>query len=90
MCVHAQLCLTLCNPWSVADLAPLSMGFSRQEYCSGLPFPPPGDLPRPRDQTGISCIEGGFFTAELSGKTQVACNAYKCLLRTNFVFWEVF
>ena len=40
----AQLCPTLCNPWTVACQAPLSMGFSRQEYWSGLPFPP-GDLP---------------------------------------------
>ena len=31
--------------WTVADQAPLSMGFSRQEYWNGLPFPPPGDLP---------------------------------------------
>ena len=46
-CVHAtslQSCLTL---WTVAHQAPLSMGFSRQEYCSGLPFPPPRDLPDP-------------------------------------------
>ena len=35
------------TPWTVAYQAPLSMGFSRQEYCSGLPFPPPGDLPDP-------------------------------------------
>ena len=33
------------NPWTVACKVPLSMGFSRQEYCSGLPFPPTGDLP---------------------------------------------
>ena len=33
------------TPWTVAHQAPLSMGFSRQEYCSGLPFPSPGDLP---------------------------------------------
>ena len=33
--------------WTVAHQAPLSMGFSRQEYWSGLPFPPPGDLPDP-------------------------------------------
>ena len=38
-------CLTLCNPTTAACQAPLSMGFSRQEYWSGLPFPPPGDLP---------------------------------------------
>ena len=33
--------------WTVALQAPPSMGFSRQEYCRGLPFPPPGDLPNP-------------------------------------------
>ena len=35
------------TPWTVARQAPLSMGFSRQEYWSGLPFPPPEDLPDP-------------------------------------------
>ena len=39
---HVQLFVTL---WTVAHQAPLSMGFSRQEYWSVLPFPPPGDLP---------------------------------------------
>ena len=42
-----QLYLTLCNPVDGAYQAPLSMEFSRQEYCSGLPFPSPGDLPDP-------------------------------------------
>ena len=41
----AQLCLTLCDPWTVAHQAPLSMEFSRQVYWSGLPFPSAGDLP---------------------------------------------
>ena len=40
-------CLTLCNPIDCSRQAPLSMGFSRQEYWSGLPFPSPGDLPNP-------------------------------------------
>ena len=39
---HVQLFATL---WTVVRQAPLSTKFSRQEYCSGLPFPPPGDLP---------------------------------------------
>ena len=39
---HIQLFMT---PWTVARQAPLSMGFPRQEYWSGLPFPPPGNLP---------------------------------------------
>ena len=37
----AQFCLTLETPWTVACQAPLFMGFSRQEYWSGLPFPSP-------------------------------------------------
>ena len=43
----AQSCPTLCNPWTVAHQAPLSMEFSSQEYWSGLPLPSPGDLPDP-------------------------------------------
>ena len=44
----AQLCLTLCDPMdSSLHQAPPSMGFSRQEYWSGLPFPSPGNLPNP-------------------------------------------
>ena len=41
----AKLCPTLATPWTVACQAPLSVGFSRQEYWSGLLFPSPGDLP---------------------------------------------
>ena len=43
----AQSYPTLCDPWTEAHQAPLSMGFFRQEYWSGLPFPSPGDLPNP-------------------------------------------
>ena len=73
--MHTQLlksCMTLCNLWTVlATLwtvtcqTPLSMGFSRQEYWIGSPFPPPGDLPNP----GIELVSlmspalaGVFFT----------------------------
>ena len=45
LCSVAQLCLTLATPWTVASQAPLSMELFRQEYWSGLPLPPPGDLP---------------------------------------------
>ena len=38
------------TPWPVAHLASLSMGFSREEYWSGLPFPTPGDLPNPKTE----------------------------------------
>ena len=48
MCAKSlQSCLTLRDPWTVVHQAPLSMKFSRQEYWSGLPCSPPGDLPDP-------------------------------------------
>ena len=47
MCVHDQFLQSGLPPWTVARQAPLSMAFSRQEHWSGLPFPPPGDLPDP-------------------------------------------
>ena len=43
------------TPWTVAYQAPPSMGFSRQEYWSGLPFPSPGDLPNPGIEPGFRC-----------------------------------
>ena len=46
---------------TVVYQAPLSMGFSRQEYWSGLPFPSPADLPT-QDGTQVPCMAGGFFT----------------------------
>ena len=64
---HAQFFAQLfANPWAVAHQTPLSMGFSRQQYRSGLPFPSPEVLTKPgikpRDQTQVSCIAGRFFT----------------------------
>ena len=47
----AQLCPTYVTPRTVARQASLSVGFSRQEYWSGQPFPIPGDLPSPGDRT---------------------------------------
>ena len=49
-------------PWTVARQAPLSMGFSRQEYCSGSPFASAGHLPGPREGTLFFCVAGRFFT----------------------------
>ena len=55
-------------PWTAAFQAPLSMGFSRQEYWSGLPFPPPGDLPNPGIEPASPALAGRFFTTEPPGK----------------------
>ena len=52
------------NPWIIACQAPLSMGFSRQEHWSGLPCPPPGDLPDPGIKSASlmsPALAGGFF-----------------------------
>ena len=64
MSVCAQLCPT---PGAVAPKTPLSMEFFRQEYWSGLPFPPPGNLPNPGIKSVSPALEGGFFTTKPLG-----------------------
>ena len=49
-CVLSRFSCVYATPWTVALQAPLSMGFSRQEYWSGLPFPSPWDLPNPETE----------------------------------------
>ena len=60
------------TPWTVDCQAPLSMGFSKQEDWSGLPFPPPGDLPDPGIKLTSPAWVDGFFTAEPLGKPLLA------------------
>ena len=55
------------TPWTIAYQAPPSMGFSRQEYWSGLPFPPPGDLPNPGIQPGSPAFQAHALTSEPPG-----------------------
>ena len=79
MCGKLQVCVLSCSVgsnsvmlWTVACQAPLSMEFSRQEYWSGLPFPPPGDLPDPGiDLTSLvfSALAGRFFSTMPPGKS---------------------
>ena len=54
--------------WTVAYQAPLSMGFLRQEYWGGLPFPFPGDRPGPGIEPTSPALAGGFFTPHPPGK----------------------
>ena len=75
-----QSCSTLCDPWTVAHQAPLSMGFSRQEHWSELPFPSPGDLPYP----GIEPIAltsptlpSGLFTTRQPRKPYFLYTSFK-------------
>ena len=70
MCSVAQLCPTLCDLTDCSS-SDSSVGFSRQEYWSGLPFPPTGDLPNPGIETmslASPALVGGLFTTEPSGK----------------------
>jgi len=70
--MHTQLYMALCNPMDCCiPQAPLLMGFSMQEYWSGLSFSPPGDLPNPGIQLMSpvsSAFAGGFFSPYSPGK----------------------
>ena len=60
-----QSCLTLCHPM---DQAPLSMEFSRQEYWSALPRPPPGDLPNPGIEPRSPALQADSLPSQPPGK----------------------
>ena len=70
-----------CSPWDrkesgmteqlSAHQVPQPVGFSRQEYWSGLPFPSPGDLPNPGTESTSPALAGGFFTTEPPGKNRI-------------------
>ena len=64
----AKLCPTLATPWTTACQAPPSMGFSRQEYQSGLPFPSPGDLPDPGIKPRSPASQADSLLTKLRGK----------------------
>ena len=62
---HVRVFATL---WTVAYQTPLSMGFSRQEYWSGLPFPSPGHLPDPGIEPGFPALQADTLPSEPPGK----------------------
>ena len=66
------------NPkWTVACQAPLSMGFSRQEYWSGLPFPSPEDLPDPGIEPRSSALQADSLPSEPPGKSVLVITGFK-------------
>ena len=73
-------------PWTVAHQAPLSMGFPRREYWSGLPFPSPWDLPNPGIEPASPALGGRFFTTEPSGEP-LSDSSYIFLII--FFFWII-
>ena len=70
---HVQLFATL---WTVAHQAPLSMGFTRQEYWSGLPFPSPGDFPNPGIEPRSPTLQADALTSEPPGKVQMTFDKF--------------
>ena len=79
------------TPWTVAHQAPLSLGFSTQEYWSGLPFPPPGDLSDTEVEPASPALAPWFFTTESPGKPLHVPWGYqnrnsKIILKKGYVF----
>ena len=85
LCVCVCVCVCVCEKslsrvrlfatsWTVACQAPLSMGFSRQEYWSGLSFPSPGDLPNPRIEPGSPALQADPLSSEPPGKLSLGNN----------------
>ena len=74
----AQLCLTPCNPMGyIVRQAPLSVGSSKQEYWSGLPFPSPGNLPNPGNEPRSPAFQAGSLLPEPPGKHQLIEELWK-------------
>ena len=76
-------------PWTVVYQASLSMGFSRQEYWSGLPFSSPGDLPDPGIEPRSSALQADTLPSEPPGKPILIVRYNKCFLFTLKMFCEV-
>ena len=71
MCIKTLCLHDSATPWTVAYQASPSMGVSRQEYWSGLPFPSPGDLPDPGIKPGSPALEADALTSEPPGKPKL-------------------
>ena len=73
------------TPWTVAYQVPPSMGFSRQECWSGLPFPSPGDLPNPGIEPGSPTLQADALLSELPGNLTV----FNCKIVDEYVLSRV-
>ena len=74
----AQSCPTLCDPMACSPQTALSMAFSRQENWSGLPCPPPGDLPDPGIQPGSPALQADSLPSESPRKPQIRPGLWAC------------
>ena len=91
MCVKSLSCVRLFETlWTVARQAPLSIGFSRQEYWSGLPFPSPGDFPNPGIEPGSPALQADTLSSEPPGKpNRLPCLiGYTSMQNKKFKVWK--
>ena len=86
----AQLCPTLCDPMDCSYQASLSVGFSRREYWSGLPFPSPGDLSNPRVEPGSPALQAGALPSEPPGKWVCTTDSLCCTPESNSTPKKIF
>ena len=78
---HVRIIVT---PLTAAYQAPPSMGFSRQEYWSGLPFPSPGDLPNPRIEPGSPALQTDALPSEVKADLNLTNNNIIIIIYTRF------
>ena len=78
-------CPTLMIPWTVSCQAPLSMGFSRQEYWNGVPFPPPGALPDPGIKPRSPALQADSLLTVVQGKP-LSVYTTSLLIASSFYF----
>ena len=82
VCVRRSVVSDSVTPWPVALQAPLSIGFSRQEYWSGLPFPSPGDFPHPGIKPLSSAFRAYSLPSEPPGKPTELLKQFKYFMAT--------
>ena len=88
-CSVTKSCLTLCNPVDCSSPGFSALGiFPRQEYWSGLPFPPPGDLSNPGMEPMSFALAGRFFTIKPLGKLQTTITRMQWL-SGNLLPWDI-
>ena len=84
-----QSCPTLCDPWTLAHQAPLSMEFSRQEYWNGLPFPSPGDPPNLETEPRSPALQADCLSSESLEKSKNTGVGSLSLLQEIFLTQEL-
>ena len=85
---HKVVSDSFATPQTIAHLAPLSVGFTRQEYWSGLPLPSPGHLPNPRTEPQSPALTGRFFTTVPPGKPQLCLLAFILNMKSSKAWWQ--